>query len=161
MKKRKQRKWVRYERDHSISLQQGDWKEFDMDESTKWVIVFIDDSSRSILCYGVFEAPTTENIIAVLTRGFREYGIPREILPDHGTPFVSAWDRKHAKHTFKAFLDQHEIKHIVARVKHPQTHGKIERFFGEVERRIGKFGSIDKNCSLAKCNQTSHESRLR
>ena len=28
--------------------------------------------------------------------------------------------------------------------EHPQINGKIERFFGEVERRIGKFGSIDK-----------------
>jgi putative transposase len=26
MKKKKQRKWVRYERDHSMSLWQGDWK---------------------------------------------------------------------------------------------------------------------------------------
>jgi putative transposase len=29
-------------------------------------------------------------------------------------------------------------------VKYPQTNGKIERFFGKVERRIGKFESIDK-----------------
>lgn len=29
-------------------------------------------------------------------------------------------------------------------MKHPQTNGKIERFFGEVERRIRKFGSVDR-----------------
>ena len=29
-------------------------------------------------------------------------------------------------------------------VKHPQTNGKIERFFGEVQRKINKFGSIEK-----------------
>jgi transposase InsO family protein len=29
-------------------------------------------------------------------------------------------------------------------VKHPRANGKIERFSGEVERRIEKFGSIDK-----------------
>jgi len=144
MKKRKQRKWVRYERDHSMSMWQGDWKEFDMDESKKWVIAFIDDSSRLITCYGGFESPTTENTIAVLTQGFHEYGTPREILTDHGTQFVSVWDREHSQHTFKDFLDHHGVKHIVARVKHPQTNGKIERFYGEVERRIGKFGSIDK-----------------
>jgi putative transposase len=144
MKKGKQRKWVRYERDHSMSMWQGDWKEFDMNESKKWVIAFIDDSSRLITCYGVFDSPTTGNAIAVLTRGFHEYGISREILTDHGTQFVSARDREHAHHTFKAFLDQHDIKHIVARVKHPQTNGKIERFYGEVERRFSKFGSIVK-----------------
>lgn len=35
------------------------------------------------------------------------------------------------------------MKHIVARIKYPQTNGKIERFFGEVERRADKFGSVD------------------
>jgi len=143
MKKRKQRKWVRYEGDHYMSMWQGNWKEFDINESKKWVIAFIDDSSRLITCYGVFDSLTTENTIAVLTQGFREYGIPREILTDHGTQFVSARDREHAHYTFKAFLDQHDIKHIVTRVKHPQTNGKIERFYGEVERRISKFGSVD------------------
>ena len=142
MKKRQQRKYVRYERAHSISMWQGDWKEFEIDNSKKWVVAFIDDSSRLITCYGVFDSPTTQNTIAILNQGFREYGTPREILTDHGTQFVSARDREHAQHTFKDFLNQHE--HIVARVKHPQTNGKIERFFGEVERRIRKFGSIDK-----------------
>jgi len=144
MKKRQQRKYVRYERAHSMSMWQGDWKELEIDNSKKWVVAFIDDSSRLITCYGVFDSPTTQNTITVLNQGFREYGTPREILTDHGTQFVSARDREHAQHTFKDFLNQHEIKHIVARVKHPQTNGKIERFFGEVERRIRKFGSIDK-----------------
>jgi putative transposase len=143
MKKRQQRKYVRYERAHSMSMWQGDWKEFEIDNSKKWVIAFMDDSSRLITCNGVFDSPTTENTITVLNQGFRDYGTPREILTDHGTQFVSARDREHAHHTFKDFLNQHEIKHIVARVKHPQTNGKIERFFGEVERRIRKFGSIE------------------
>jgi putative transposase len=143
MKKRKQRKWVRYERDHSMSMWQGDWKEFDIDGSKKWIIAFIDDSSRLITCYGVFDSPTTENTIAVLTQGFREYGTSREILTDHGTQFVSAWDRDLSHHSFKEFLDQHDVRHIVARVKHPQTNGKIERFYGEIERRIKRSSSID------------------
>jgi putative transposase len=144
MRKRQQRKYIRYERAHSMSMWQGDWKEFEIDSTKNWVVAFIDDSSRLITCYGVFDSPTTENTITVLKQGFREYGTPREILTDHGTQFVSARDREHAQHKFKDFLDQHEIKHIVARVKHPQTNGKIERFYGEVERRIRKFGSIDK-----------------
>jgi putative transposase len=127
-----------------MSMWQGDWKEFEIDNSKKWLVAFIDDSSRLITCYGIFDSPTTDNTITVLNIGFREYGTPREILTDHGTQFVSARDREHAQHTFKDFLNQHEIKHIIARVKHPQTNGKIERFFGEVERRIRKFGSIDK-----------------
>jgi putative transposase len=42
---------------------QGDWKEFEIDNSKKWVVAFIDDSSRLITCYGVFDSPTTENTI--------------------------------------------------------------------------------------------------
>jgi len=76
MKKRQQRKYVRHERAHSMSMWQGDWKEFEIDNSKKWVVAFIDDSSRLITCYGVFDSPTTENTISILKQGFREYGIP-------------------------------------------------------------------------------------
>ncbi|WP_321505948.1 DDE-type integrase/transposase/recombinase [uncultured Methanoregula sp.] len=143
MRKRQQRKYVRYERTHSMSMWQGDWKEFELDSSKRWLVAFMDDSSRLITCYGVFDAPTTENTITVLNQGFKDYGTPREILTDHGTQFVSARNREHAHHTFGEFLNHHNINHILAGVKHPQTNGKIERFFGEVERRISKFGSVD------------------
>ena len=143
MRKRKQRKWVRFEREHSMSLWQGDWKEVTIDGQKKWLIAFMDDSSRLVNCHGLFDSPTTQNTILVLEMGFVRYGIPREILTDHGTQFVSVREREVAQHTFKEFLNQHGIKHIVARVKHPQTNGKIERFYGEVERRIKKFRSVD------------------
>lgn len=92
-RKKGQRKWVRFERKHSMSLWQGDWKEFEFNGSKKWIVAFLDDSSRLITSYGIFDSPTTQNTIAVLNQGFREYGTPREILTDHGTQFVSAWDR--------------------------------------------------------------------
>ncbi|MDI3496767.1 MAG: putative transposase, partial [Archaeoglobus sp.] len=75
-------------------------------------------------------------------KGFAEYGIPDEILTDHGTQFVAAKSREKARHRFREFLAENGVRHILARVNHPQTNGKIERFFGEVERRIGKFGSV-------------------
>src|SRR5208337_2408031 len=117
-------------RDHSMSLWQGDWKEFELKGKKQWVIAFMDDSFRVITCYGVFDSPTTENTVAVLHESFAEYGTPREILTDHGTQFVSARDRENAHYAFKEFLKQNGIKHIVTVVKHPQTNGKIERFFG-------------------------------
>lgn len=143
MKKRRQRKWVRYEREHSMSLWQGDWKLVKINNNDYWLAAFMDDSSRLITCYGVFDRPTTMNTIKVLEKGFEQYGIPREILTDNGTQFVSARNSETADHNFKKFLEFHGVKHIRARVHHPQTNGKIERFFGEVERRAAKFGSID------------------
>jgi putative transposase len=141
-RKKRQRKWVRFERKHSMSLWQGNWKEFDIDESKKWIVAFMDDSSRLVTCYGVFDSPTTENTIAVLSDGFQRYGVPREILTDHGTQFVSVWDRDLSHHSFKAFLNQNNIIHIIARVKYPQTNGKIERWFGLLEQKLKLFDSI-------------------
>jgi putative transposase len=68
------------------------------------VIAFTDDFSRLLLCYGAFDRPTTENAIAVLKQGFESHGTLREILTDHGTQFVSARNRDHARNTFSEFI---------------------------------------------------------
>ena len=93
MNKKKRRKWVRYERTHSMSLWQGDWKML----GEKWILAFMDDASRFITGYGVFDSATNENTIKVLREGFTEYGIPDEILTDHGTQFVTAKSRETAR----------------------------------------------------------------
>ncbi|HIH70411.1 MAG TPA: transposase family protein [Methermicoccus shengliensis] len=41
----------------------------------------------------------------------------------------SAKNREKAKHKFKEFLVENGVKHIVARINHPQTNGKIEKFY--------------------------------
>lgn len=104
----------------------------------------MDDSSRLITCNGVFDRPTTEHTIRVLERRFEDHGGPREILTDNGSQFVSSVNPDTADHTFRKFLAYHGIRHIRARVNHPQTNGKIERFFGEVERRTVRFGSVER-----------------
>ncbi|MBE8540507.1 IS481 family transposase [Geoglobus acetivorans] len=139
MNKKKRRKWVRFERTHSMSLWQGDWKML----GEEWIIAFMDDASRFITCHGVFDSATTENTVRVLRKGFAEYGIPDEILTDHGTQFVAAKSRKKARHRFKEFLKENGIRHIVARVNHPQTNGKIERFFGLMEQKLSLFNSVE------------------
>ncbi len=64
-RKKRQRKYVRFERKHSMSLWQGDWKYLD---NGKWLIAFLDDASRRIMCYGVFDNATTENTISYYFR---------------------------------------------------------------------------------------------
>ncbi len=112
-----------------MSLWQGYLKEVTIDGENKWLIGFMGDSSRLVTCHGLFDSLTTKNTLLVLEMGFKRYGIPREILIDHGTQFVSARERGVAQHTFKEFLDLHGTKHIVARVKHPQTNGTTGRFY--------------------------------
>jgi putative transposase len=49
------------------------------------LIAIMDDASRLITCYSIFDSTTMENVITVLEKGFRKYGISNEILTDHGT----------------------------------------------------------------------------
>ena len=143
-RKQKQRKYHGYERKHSMSLWHGDWKLFHLRGAERWLISFIDDSSRLITCYGVFEHATAANTVAVLRSGFEEYGIPDAIVTDNGTQFVPVRSHDPRSHELVSFLHENGVKHIRAHPGHPQTNGKIERAFEEVERRIGtQFETIE------------------
>ncbi len=65
------------------------------------------------------------------------------ILTDRGTQFYACKERKAEVSKFEKFLAENGIKHIVGRVNHPQTNGKIERFYGTLEAKIGYFDTID------------------
>ncbi len=115
-----------------------------LDGRERWLIAFMDDSSRLITCYGVFDRPTTEHTIQVLEKGFQEFGVSREILIYNGSLFVSSRNQETADHTSRTFLAYHGIRHIRARIYHPHINGKIGRFFGEGERRTPRFGSVER-----------------
>ncbi|MEM0118677.1 MAG: hypothetical protein QXV32_09530 [Conexivisphaerales archaeon] len=44
---------------------------------------------------------------------------------------------------FESYLRKHKIRLIVGRVNHPQSNGKIEKFFDIFESKIRCFSSID------------------
>lgn len=46
------------------------------------------------------------------------------------------------KNAFQKFLEDKGIKQIAAKVKHPQSNGKVERFFLTVKQHLHKFGDI-------------------
>lgn len=133
--KRKRRTWVRWERKHSLSLWQTDWTLF----KGKWLIVFMDDASRLVVGWGLFDRATSENSVKVLKEAISRYGKPKSILTGRDCQFYATLREGYegAMETyFQRFLKTNGIKHILARVNHPQTCGKIERFFGEVKKRI-------------------------
>ena len=140
--KQRRRKWVRYEREHSMSLWHADWKQL---HDGQWWIAYMDDASRLIVGYGVFKEATAENTIHVLKQTISKYGSPREILTDRGSQFYANEGERKEKgiSQFEAYLAQHGIKHILARVNHPQTNGKLERFYGVYEQKQHQFKSIE------------------
>ena len=52
-RKKKRKKWVRYEREHSMSLWHTDW--YYLHDVKKWLIVYLDDASRKVMCYGIYD----------------------------------------------------------------------------------------------------------
>ncbi len=132
MNKKKQRKWVRWEREHSNSLWHMDWFGYEGEN----VIIIEDDASRFIIEIKEYERATAENTIDALERGIERYGKPREVITDHGTQFTSE-DREGIEsrpNEFQKYLEKEGIEHIKARVKHPQTNGKVERLIYTVKR---------------------------
>jgi putative transposase len=112
----------RFERTHSNSLWQADFKLTSQDE---WMISCLDDHSRFILGSRIHHNPTAEHAIKLLEESVRQYGKPEQILTDRGTQFYPA---RGGRSEFTEFCSGNGIEHIVASVRRPSTIGKIEAF---------------------------------
>ena len=140
--KQRRRTWIRYERRYSNSLWHADWFE----EPHEQIILFEDDASRFITGFGVFSNATAENSNHVLRQAITTYGRPKQMMTDHGTQFTSlpkitCPDPR--QNMFQQFLKQQGILHIKARVKHPQSNGKVERAGQTIEQLRRHFPSWD------------------
>jgi putative transposase len=129
--KQRQRVYAKYERQYANELWHMDWAIFDGLN----VLAIIDDASRFIVGYGIYKEATVENTIEVTRKAIEKYGAPDAILTDRGSQFY--YNRKDGdyKTAFQEFLEKKNIKHIVGRVHHPQTNGKVERLFGVIKYR--------------------------
>ena len=101
-----------------------------------------------ILAGGEFRNINTENSKFVVDELVERYWwlCPmRELILDHGAEFGANRVRENGKwdSEFKKHIERHGIKPILARVKHPQTNGKLERWFGEYQRHRLAFSSFE------------------
>ena len=85
-KKRKTWGKKRWERQHSMTLWQGDWKDINSDNE-KPMMSYYDDHSRFVTASKRFEEATMENTIKLLEYAFKKHGIPEQILTDNGSQF--------------------------------------------------------------------------
>jgi len=96
----------------------------------RWFLCYLDDASCFITGYGVFNEATGTHALEVLHDAIENYGKPASILTDHGSQFCAneAECKKRGESEFEKKLVEMDTKHILARVRHPQTNGKLERF---------------------------------
>jgi len=86
-----------------------------------YVCGVIDHYSRKIFCLSSTFHPTAEWIDNELKRLFVVFGMPKRIITDNGGQFIST--------AFQELMTISGIDHVRTSVGHPQTNGKIERFF--------------------------------
>ena len=118
-------KFVKYERQEPDELWHTDWSVCPFTKQN--IIAFIDDCTRLLIHAEYFAHATAENSILAFRNAMSRHGKPKEILTDNGTQFTPA---RGDKGLFTLFCEEQGIKHILGRVHHPQTNGKIERWFG-------------------------------
>ena len=138
----KQRR-VKYERRHSMSLLHTDWYLIEDDQwRGKWLIAYLDDASRFIVGYSIFD-DATENAISVLGDCINRYGKPLELLTDHGSQVYANFGEIKAFgiSKFQQYLIDRKINHILGSIHHPQTNGRIERFYQTFQSKIQHFNS--------------------
>jgi len=117
------KKWIRYERRHSLTAVHIDWY-FDPIKQ-KWVFAVLDDASRYLLALLEVDSATTDNSIKGMKKALK-YGKIKQCISDHGTQFIK---QEGMKSTFKKYLKKEGIKQILCRIKYPQSNGKVEKWF--------------------------------
>jgi putative transposase len=134
-----QLKFVKYEWPKPNMLWHTDWTICPF--TGKQMIAFIDDHSRFIVHAEYFNNASTDNTLLAFELAIRKYGKPEAILTDNGTQFTPA---RGESGPFTKWCEERGIKHILGRVHHPQTNGKIERWFGTYKQEYDeRFGCLD------------------
>ncbi len=99
----------RFEREHSNSLWQADYK---LTMNDEWMMSILDDHSRFIPGSRIHHNPTAEHAIRLLGESVKRYGWPDQVLTDRGTQFYPARD---GQSMFTEYCTGNGIQHIHTR----------------------------------------------
>lgn len=135
-KPRHQRTFKRFSRKHPNSLWQSDLTLF----GNRHMVAFLDDCSRLLTGMDFIPKASTESVLSVFEQAIDAFGRPRQILTDHGTQY---YDVHGGISAFTQFCIDNKVKHILGSIAHPQTTGKIERFFQTFKAECMLFNSLD------------------
>ena len=95
-----------------------------------YLVAILDDCSRFIVAARYFQDQQGVNVLKVLRDAVMEYGCPNQVVTDNGRQFRNAIGELGTRYT--RLLEVLGVEPIFARPAHPQTKGKLERWFGTV-----------------------------
>ena len=123
----RKKNWIRYQRRHSLTAVHIDWHYF----KGLWIFCVEDDASRKLLALIESEKESTNNSILGMELALK-HGKIKQCISDHGSTFTSNFIDANSR--FKDYLKSKGIKPILCKVKHPQSNGKIEKWFQAYDR---------------------------
>ena len=131
----------RFERGEPNDLWQMDFKgHFGMDRGRRcYPLTVLDDHSRYNLVLEACKGESIGHVQPVLKRAFMRYGLPRQILCDHGNPWgngLNEFGRLIGTPRLVVWLTRLGVQVIHGRVRHPQTQGKEERFHRTLKAEV-------------------------
>jgi transposase InsO family protein len=149
----------RFERDRPNELWQMDFKgQYRLDDATEcYPLSILDDHSRFLVGLHALPSTKTVGVEERLIQTFQRYGLPDEMLMDHGVPWWKA-NTEIGLTKVSVMLMKQGIHVTHSGIGHPQTQGKVERFnrtlkaamrtrglpetFSQWQRRLSEFRRI-------------------
>jgi putative transposase len=146
-KRQKPRKYKRYEWPISNYMWHTDWHVIKGERMKgENILAYLDDSSRKIMGYITGEQTTKNSLFALYSAINNKLVTPFSLNSDRGTQFIANKLDKdgEATHVFQQALEELGILFIPSKRRHPQTNGKMERFFGILDREFDeRFETLD------------------
>lgn len=146
-KRRKPRKYKRYEWPIPNYMWHTDWHVIKAQRMKgENIIAYLDDCSRKVMGYCIGAENTRNSLFALYSAIAKQQVTPFILNSDRGTQFFpNKRDKKgKAMHEFQKVLDDLGVIFVPSRRRHPQTNGKMERFFGILDREFDeRFEDLD------------------
>ncbi len=124
----------RFQRERPNELWQVDFKgEYPVVGGYCYPLSILDDHSRYIVGLYGLAGQTAELVDERFVETFERYGVPEEMLMDHGKPWWSTTNG-YGLTWLSVKLIKQGISLTYGKIRHPQTQGKVERFHGTLKR---------------------------
>jgi putative transposase len=146
-KRKKPRKYKRYEWPIPNYMWHTDWHVIKAKRlKGKKIIVYLDDCSRKVMDYCIGAETIKNSLFALYGAIAKNLVTPFILNSDRGPQFIPSKFNKKGKaiHEFQEVLNELGIIFVPSKRKHPQTNGKLERFFGILDKEFDeRFKDLD------------------
>jgi len=106
-----------------------------------YLIAILDDCSRFIVSVQYFPSQIGVNVLSVIRNALMGYGCPNQIIADNGSQFRNV--TKELGNRYTRLLTSLDIEPIYSKPYHPQSKGKLERWFGTVRQMFLPEGRLE------------------